>query len=64
MKFDYRTLAWSIGGGFLLVVIASNFVSSAVPLWTSIPVTIGGMLFGFILDQYYKKEEQWQLQGM
>ena len=64
MKFDYRTIVWSFGGGFFLAIVFAQIVTWFFPDISSkagsiivLFVTLGGMVMGFVLDQYYKRKK-------
>ena len=62
MKFDYRTLVWTVGGYFLVLILGSGIMAKLnLNIWIAIIPVFIGVIIGFLLDQYYKKKEKHDL---
>jgi len=65
MKLDERTIAWCCGGTMFLVIVStqiSDWINTcqdwmSCQRYLAIALMAIGMIGGFILDQYYKKQE-------
>ena len=58
MKIDYRTLVWTIGGYFLILIVGAKVMEWLdMTLWLCIAGCMLGGMIGFLLDQYYKNKD-------
>ena len=59
MKLDYRTLVWTVGGYFLVLILGSGIMSKLnLSIWVAMMPVFSGAIIGFLLDQHYKRKEK------